>query len=290
MQQFSAGTNAASIVVSIVVYRSDETWFRQTIDTLIVSLRQALTANCLKTAHVVVVDNDPSATSNHVAHMLDEVFADAVPNLTRSLIKTAKNIGYGAANNLALLDQNTHDNKAEFVLVLNPDVALARGAVTAAILHFNGQRKCAMVTPVATFADGTPQYLVKGPPSVFTLALRGFAPEWLRSLFATRLAAYDRMDIAFDAPLNGAEFVSGCCMFMRGDVWRDVGGFDKNFFLYFEDFDLSKRIAAIARIDRVPACAIVHAGGNAATKGGRHIGLFIRSAVRFFARHGWRIL
>jgi GT2 family glycosyltransferase len=77
-------------------------------------------------------------------------------------------------------------------------------------------------------------------------------------------------------------------MFIRGDSWRKVGGFDEKFFLYFEDFDLSMRIAKYAEIHRVPEFRIIHAGGNAAAKGASHILLFVRSAYRFFHKHGWR--
>jgi hypothetical protein len=33
---------------------------------------------------------------------------------------------------------------------------------------------------------------------------------------------------------------------------------------------------------------IIHGGGNAAKKGLKHIGLFVRSGCRFFNSHGWR--
>ncbi|NJR72189.1 MAG: hypothetical protein HC782_03800 [Gammaproteobacteria bacterium] len=83
--------------------------------------------------------------------------------------------------------------------------------------------------------------------------------------------------------------MSGCCMLMRGEVWQRVGGFDEKFFLYFEDFDLSKRIAAIAEIHRLPSFQIIHGGGNASNKGLKHIRFFVQSAWRFFNKHGWRL-
>jgi GT2 family glycosyltransferase len=68
-----------------------------------------------------------------------------------------------------------------------------------------------------------------------------------------------------------------------------VGGFSPEYFLYFEDFDLSLRFAGEGQIAYVPAVRITHTGGYAAGKGWRHRRLFLRSAMRFFGRHGWRV-
>ncbi len=279
------------ITVSIVVFRSDQDWFRQTVDALVVSIKQAIDHRQLRSACLVVIDNDPQTDACRGGGYSDIVgqalagtgLADIV---THQIVNSAKNLGYGAANNLAF--RHIAGDVGECVLVLNPDVALAPEAIAGALLHLARHPACGMVTPVATFPDGTPQYLVKAAPSVLTLALRGFAPAWLKSLFAPRLAVYDRMETAFDAPLHHCEIVSGCAMFIRGSVWKTLGGFDERFFLYFEDFDLSKRIAGVAGIDRVATCKIIHAGGNAAGKGGGHVWLFVRSAARFFNKHGWR--
>jgi GT2 family glycosyltransferase len=58
--------------------------------------------------------------------------------------------------------------------------------------------------------------------------------------------------------------------------------------MYFEDFDLSLRLAKEAGIAYEPAARIVHHGGGAARKGLRHVLWFVASAFRFFSRHGWR--
>lgn len=279
-----------TLTISIVVFRSDEAWFRQTVVALAGAIKHAIEKRHLRLAHLVVIDNDPAGGGSSYAHIVDDVLAPLsggmAGGVAHVIIKPGKNLGYGAANNLAL--GNNSVNVAGCVLVLNPDVVLAADAISSAILHFNAHPECGMVTPVATFPDGAPQYLVKAAPSVLTLALRGFAPAWLKSLFASRLAAYDRMETAFDAPLDHCEIVSGCAMFIRGSVWKTLGGFDERFFLYFEDFDLSKRVAAMTGVDRVATCRIIHAGGNAAGKGGGHVWLFVLSALRFFNKHGWR--
>jgi GT2 family glycosyltransferase len=82
---------------------------------------------------------------------------------------------------------------------------------------------------------------------------------------------------------------SGCFMFARRDVLAVVGGFAPEYFLYFEDYDLSMRIRRSAEIAYVSRVRIVHHGGEAAKKGKTHVRLFLGSALRFFRTHGWKI-
>jgi GT2 family glycosyltransferase len=89
----------------------------------------------------------------------------------------------------------------------------------------------------------------------------------------------------FDVPI-----VSGAFMFFRGSVLRRLGGFSDDYFLYFEDFDLSLRAAEVCRIAYVPSVRITHFGGDAAGKGIRHVSLFMKSACTFYRQHGWRWL
>ena len=47
-------------------------------------------------------------------------------------------------------------------------------------------------------------------------------------------------------PLRGRHrrevpWVTGCCLLVRRDCWRELGGFDEDFFLYYEDVDICRR-------------------------------------------------
>jgi GT2 family glycosyltransferase len=132
------------------------------------------------------------------------------------------------------------------------------------------------------------QYLCKRYPSLWVLFLRGFAPARLRRRFAPALDHYEMRDVIGDRFVPGVPLASGCFMLARTPLLTRVGGFDPRFFMYFEDYDLSLRVGRESQVAYVPRARIVHHGGDASRKGVRHVAWFMRSAWRFFARHGWR--
>lgn len=208
------------------------------------------------------------------------------PNLIVSWVTEQGNIGYGAANNLALLA-----SPALFHLVLNPDVEMARDCLGNGLRCLKNQPNTVLISPVAKSPTGEPLYLAKRMPSVDVLFLRGFAPSWLLRglpLFVqNRLARYEYREIAFDARLDNLQIASGAFMLLRQSAVQKLNppGFDPRYFLYFEDFDLSLRLSKIGNVAREPSCKIVHAGGGAGKKGLKHIAYFVRSALWFFWQH-----
>jgi hypothetical protein len=79
-------------------------------------------------------------------------------------------------------------------------------------------------------------------------------------------------------------------MLVRRKAIDATGGFDPQFFLYFEDYDWSVRLAKFGKTAYLPTFRVVHHGGGAARKGWKHIGWFVRSACRFYNKHGWRLV
>ena len=143
------------------------------------------------------------------------------------------------------------------------------------------------MAPAAWDGDGRRQYLCKRYPTVLDLALRGFAPAWLRRVFGIGWIVTN-CAIGSTIPYCGTRpspAVVSCCV--GGRRWSSWGGFRPEYFLYFEDFDLSLRLAAVARLVYVPAVRVVHLGGHAARRESV-MSAFSRAAARFFNRHGWR--
>jgi GT2 family glycosyltransferase len=275
----------SSLTVSIVTYRPDDALLERCLVTLRSAIEAARERSVVKSVAVALVDNsEDSQIAKGVSALARRCFADSDVQL--NFLHGHANIGYGIAHNLML-----NGTGADYQLVLNPDVELAVDALANAIRWLDAHPEVGAVAPSVTRPDGTPDFLCKRYPAVFDLLLRGFAPAVVRRAFARRLERYDMRDVIDPAgtrPVLGPPVMSGCCMLVRRAAIDATGGFDPEFFLYFEDFDWSVRLSRVTQTAWLPTFRVVHHGGGAARKGWRHVGWFVRSGFRFYNKHGWR--
>lgn len=274
-------STASSLSISIVVYHPDMALLAATCRSLGAALRVAHEQGVLSHANVDVVDNGSNAdpTLDVVLHELGE--ADW---LCCQMHRGGGNVGYGRGHNGPLLASD-----ADLHLVLNPDVCLTDDSLVRAIRFMQRHPDVGLLTPRVTAPSGELQRLCRRYPTLFVLYLRGFAPDAVRRRFRHHLDEYEMADVVGDRDVRRIPLASGCFMLLRLEVARVVGGFSPEFFLYFEDHDLSLKIGRHADIAYVPSVRIVHHGGGASRKGMRHILLYVSSARRFFSKHGWRL-
>jgi hypothetical protein len=265
--------------VSAVLYRNDSEQlllFRDALARSVSFLRQMRAVGKISLA---IVDNSAAEDGDRHSRLFTSVPGfDAV-----RFIQAESNLGYGRAHNRCL------QQECDFHLFLNPDVYLAEDALVAGLDYLYTHPHVGLVTPYAENAEGRPLFLSKRYPSVLDFLLRGFAPDCVRTLFSSRLARYEmQAEYLSDQPCEAVEIASGCCMLVRSDVLQKLHGFSEEYFLYFEDFDLSVRLRELASIAYVPHMKIIHDGGHAARKGWWHVRQFGASGYRFFKTHGWR--
>lgn len=272
---------SATLSISVVTYKPDLPILESALRTLAVALARAREAGTLGGVELTVVDNGPG---EGWAGALEALVRREVPAPIQCAVFSGHgNIGYGRGNNLVLLA-----SQADFHLVINPDVALDPAAIQEALAFMAASPQVVILAPDARDADGAPLYLCKRYPSVIDLAVRGFAPSPVKRWFRSSLERYEMRDLPRDRPSTEVPLLSGSFMFCRRAPVAEIGGFSDEFFLYFEDFDLSLRAAQRGKLAWVPAVRITHWGGHAARKGWRHWRLFVGSAVKFFNRHGWK--
>lgn len=277
----------SSLQVSIVTFRPDWHLLERCLRKLALAIGAARESGVLRTVHVALVDNSADrAIAAKVVELGRTRFADS--GVQVSYVHGHANIGYGAAHNLAL-----HGSGADYHLVLNPDVELAPDALVNAVRWMNAHPDVGAIAPQVRRRDGTRDYLVKRKPAVLDLALRGFVPRAGRALFRRRLDRYEMRDVIDADPsrdIVDVAAMSGACILARRKAVDQTGGFDPQFFLYFEDYDWTVRLNKVTRTAYVPSFEVVHHGGGASRKGLRHIRHFVKGGWRYYRKHGWKWL
>ena len=194
------------------------------------------------------------------------------------------NIGYGAAQNLAL-----RRTDAEFHLMCNPDLILAPDVLLETVRYLRSNPDAVMAAPQGFDAQGRYARLAKRQPTLLVLALRALSVKPSNGLLGRRVATYVYGDALPAESPTSIELASGCFMVARTSALKAIGGFDEGYFLYFEDFDLCCRLAPHGGIYELPTASITHYGGRTARRGLTRTLHFLRSGRRYFNRHGWRL-
>ena len=279
----TVGQGPNGLSVSIVTYAPDFDLLRRTLSSLRTAADYAAAHGPIGKVALRFVDNGPGEGWRHPLEVLLAEAWECAACGSWELLFPGRNVGLGMGQNAALEGLNT-----EYHLVLNPDVVMAEDALAQAISFMTENPDVGLLTPFAVDGSGKRQYLCKRYPAVLDLCLRGFMPRCIQSLFEARLARYEMRGITEQETVKSIPIAGGPFMFFRRSVLSVVGGFSKDYFLYFEDFDLSVRTAKVARLAHVPDVKITHFGGNTAKKGAKHIRIFLKSAFIFFTKYGWK--
>lgn len=277
--------------ISIVVHDWSPAVLFECLRTLSRSLDQARLDGQLSAATLWLAYNGPeNLNSDRVESEILECF-----EWPFQLLLKQPNLGYGGTNNLTIkhhiLAECLSNGAKRCILIMNPDVAPEKKAISNALSRLCENSCWGFVCP--RIFDWTGHQESPGHKRYPSLAVLGF--RLLRTL--DRIPAlvrlndrYEYGDCSTNRFLPGVELCSGCFLIARDELWRDVGGFDERYFMYFEDFDLALRSRKSGWLHVYdPSVCVRHAGGNAGGKSSLHRKMFIKSAWSFFRSHGWRI-
>jgi GT2 family glycosyltransferase len=195
-----------------------------------------------------------------------------------------QNIGFGAAVNRAAAAARPEG----LLLLLNPDAELAPGVVSALIDELDRYPDCAIIGPGILNEDGTLQGSARGDPTVMT-GLFGRAGRFTRWFPNSALARRNVLaaELSAGTQSKDVDWVSGACMLIRRDAFARAEGFDADFFLYWEDADLCRRLRAMGYTIRyAPALRVRHTVGQSSrTARPLAIRAFHASALRYYRKH-----
>ncbi len=249
---------------------------------------KSLLAECARLPHnqsaeVLVVDN---ASTDGSPEMVAREFS--ISRIPVRLIRSDVNLGFGAANNLAL-------NKAQgqYPILLNSDAFLHPGALHLAIEHMNANPAAGAAGARQVSRDGSWQPSARAFHSIWNAAivLTGLSARFPRSRI------FGAPDRTWADPLQPAEtdWVPGSFLILRREALLKTGLFDPAFFFYCEEVDLCRRIKAAGfRVYYWPDIVVTHIGGESTRQlpslkfsdSGQQIVLWrMRSTLLYYRKH-----
>lgn len=243
-----------------------------------------LTKNCLKSVfektqdvnfEVFVVDNNSSDGS---CEMLEQEFPQV------KLIKNTKNRGFGAANNLAI-----KESKAKYVFLLNSDTILLNNVVKIFFdfmeksENWDKNQKIACCGGNLYNKDLSYGYSYNVLPIIEQILLKRF---YLNKFFKNYYKKKFLPSLCEESKsIKEVDSVSGANMFLRRSVLDEVGLFDEDFFLYFEETELSYRMNKKGYKSVIlPEAKIIHLGGDSEKTALSKINIVKQSELMFFEK------
>jgi GT2 family glycosyltransferase len=171
---------------------------------------------------IIIVDNASSDSS------LIPVKKE-YPNI--KIITNKENLGFAVAVNQAI---KIAVNK--FILLLNPDTVIVSGCFGVMIDFLEQNREAGACGPAIFNPDKTRQMSCYHFPDLLDMV---FDKTHLNKLFPKNrlFGRYQMSYWAHDNPRQ-VDWLTGACLLIRAELFRDVNGFDQRFFMFCEDIDL----------------------------------------------------
>tara|TARA_Y100000389_G_scaffold196830_1_gene230378 strand:+ start:1406 stop:2119 length:714 start_codon:yes stop_codon:yes gene_type:complete len=200
------------------------------------------------------INEDESAIKKYIHH--DRLF----------IIRNSKVKGFGENHNHAFSLSNS-----KYFLILNPDVEIEPSIIyeLADILDITNSR---LISPLSVTNHGFYNDNARKFPSILTPFKRLFNKKSEYGFEENKV--YD------------VDWISGMFMLFESSLFHEIGGFDENFFLYYEDVDICKRITLInEKILLTSQFKVKHHGARESSKSLKYLLIHIRSMIIYHTKY-----
>jgi hypothetical protein len=156
-----------------------------------------------------------------------------------TVVLSDRNGGFGAGNNVGIRRGLPGGARPDFVYIQNSDAFPAPDAIAKL-------RDYLVAHPEAGFA-GSYIHGSDGAPHVTCFRFPSIASEFEAAAKTgpiTRMLAHRKVPVGVPDASGRVDWLAGASLMMREGAVQEVGLFDENFFLYFEETDLCRRAAA----------------------------------------------
>lgn len=251
MGSFSVTDTLQSVTVSIVSHGQGK---------LVSALLEDL-AKCSSVYKVLLTQNIPE----------DEITCPESLRPQVHLIRNEQPRGFSANHNHAFQQCTT-----PLFAVLNPDLRLEQDPFPP-LNNALSKNNAGVIAPRVCNPEGGIEDSARRFPT-------------LPGLFAKFLGLNNGCIILEGQTPQSVDWTAGMFLLFKTEVFRDIGGFDDGYFLYYEDVDICVRLwNAGSAVVLHPGISVIHAAQRASRRRLSYMAWHLSSMLRYFCKHAWRL-
>ncbi|PWA10791.1 glycosyltransferase family 2 protein [Flavobacterium laiguense] len=232
--------------------------------------------NALKNidSEIIVIDNNSSDDSC-------EMMKTRFPNV--KLIQNNQNLGFPKGNNIGV-----EQASGEYICILNPDTVVAEDTFEKVLAFAKNQIDLGIIG--VKLIDGTGNFLPESKRGIPTPWVAFTKITGLYKLFpkSNRCNKYYAQHL--DKNQTGkVDVLVGAFMFLKRELYNEVGGFDEDCFMYSDDIDISYMVLQKSKANYYfHETTVVHYKGESTIKDGTYMKRF-QEAMEFFYRKHFQV-
>jgi GT2 family glycosyltransferase len=231
------------------------------------------------TYEIVIADNDEQ---NPIGDMIKKNFPEVKYH------KAPYNLGFDAGNNFG-----AKYAKGEIFFFLNADTLFRNHVLEEMVAFMDARSDVGFVSPMLLDEKDKPYHL---QGTAVLTPLRGIVVlSFLNKWFPNNPISKDYWRVRWNKKsVREIEVIPGTAMMVRAKVFKEVGKFDENFFIYFEEHDICKRALEKGYKNYIiPSAKLFHEWGVSTTDKTKFNIHFSDSRKYYFKKHfgtGWSVI
>jgi len=165
--------------------------------------------------------------------------------------------------------------ETQFFAVINPDIRLNQDPFP--ILMSSFTMETGVIAPVVRNSDGAVEDSARRFPTLLGLFFKFLGRDDGR--------IYSKGVISLNV-----DWVAGMFLLFPSAVFKEIGGFDKRYYLYYEDVDICTRLWRNGRsVNLIPYVSVMHDAQRASRRNLKYMIWHFSSMVRYIVSYAWRL-
>ncbi len=202
------------------------------------------TLPCLESLEKVTYPNlDIIVTDNGSKPESIKAIRDAYPKVT--LMELGANLGFTGGNNAGI--KQALANGADYIILLNNDTIVPPEMFDILVDAMEKDKTLAVTGPIIYYYDH--------PDTIWSV---GGTINWDKG-YSYMIGLNEKDNGQFGSEPKVVDFITGCALLVRRDVWEKVGLLDDDFFIYYEETEWCIRAGRAGfKIAYIPQATLLH--------------------------------